>query len=294
VIRRFSLRPDDDASDRWPWPVKVYTLGRFEVQVEDKPLSFGRKAPRRPLAVLKLLIACGPEPMPEHKLADALWPDEPGDSARRSCEMAVHRLRALLGARESVQVSDGAIGVNRDRCWVDAFELQRHGAGIATSADAHDLGTMREIAERSARLYRDDFLPADADAPWVVPCRDALRACHSRVIASIGSALEREGRTDEAISWYRRGVEADRLLPGHGQGWRQGRAEMELHRQRRALRRRLRMDCRHREVCRHQGSEQLQCGRARAGRDRPGRLRGMERGVGTAMIQPARSARLGS
>jgi pentatricopeptide repeat protein len=211
VIRRFGLRPDDDASDRWPWPVKVYTLGRFEVQVEDKPLSFGRKAPRKPLAVLKMLIACGPEPMPEHKLADALWPDEPGDSARRSCEMAVHRLRALLGARESVQVSDGAIGLNRDRCWVDAFELQRHGAGIAASADAHDLGTTREIAERSARLYRGDFLPADADAPWVVPCRDALRACHTRVVGFIGSALEREGRTDEAISWYRRDVEADRL-----------------------------------------------------------------------------------
>ncbi|HUF22482.1 MAG TPA: hypothetical protein VMP00_17230, partial [Burkholderiales bacterium] len=59
VIRRFKLRPEDASDDRWPWRIKVHTLGRFAVLLEDKPLAFGRKVPRKPVLLLKAMIAYG-------------------------------------------------------------------------------------------------------------------------------------------------------------------------------------------------------------------------------------------
>ena len=60
---------------RRPPSAKVFTLGRFDVEVEGQPLRFGRKAQRRPLELLKLLIALGGASIPVEKVTDSLWPD---------------------------------------------------------------------------------------------------------------------------------------------------------------------------------------------------------------------------
>jgi len=45
LIRRNRLSPDPANPDleQWPWPVKFYTLGRFGLLVDDRPVEFGRK-----------------------------------------------------------------------------------------------------------------------------------------------------------------------------------------------------------------------------------------------------------
>ncbi|MFP5406791.1 MAG: hypothetical protein ACLGHY_10795, partial [Gammaproteobacteria bacterium] len=37
LIRKRRLSPGDRYPERWPWPVRIYTLGRFEVRLEDQP-----------------------------------------------------------------------------------------------------------------------------------------------------------------------------------------------------------------------------------------------------------------
>ena len=55
LVRRFNLRAPAHPPGAWPWCVKVFSLGRFEVQVNDVPLRFEGKTPRRPLALLKVI-----------------------------------------------------------------------------------------------------------------------------------------------------------------------------------------------------------------------------------------------
>ena len=73
----------------WPWPVRILTLGRFEVWCEDQKLEFPGRAPRKVLAVLKVIVAGGGEAVAIARLSDALWPDEEGDAARKAFDVAL-------------------------------------------------------------------------------------------------------------------------------------------------------------------------------------------------------------
>ena len=57
LAREFDVRPEPLDIEEWPWPVKIYTLGRFGVVLRDKPLSFPRKTPRRLIGLLKALVS---------------------------------------------------------------------------------------------------------------------------------------------------------------------------------------------------------------------------------------------
>ena len=56
--------------------MKLFTLGRFAVEIEGMPLQFGGKTPRKPLAVLKTIVAFGGSEVPQARLIDALWPGD--------------------------------------------------------------------------------------------------------------------------------------------------------------------------------------------------------------------------
>ena len=83
--------------ETWPWPVKVFTLGRFEVLTGERPVRFAGKAQRKPLALLQALIALGGQRVREARLTEALWPDADGDAAHQALSTTLHRLRRLIG-----------------------------------------------------------------------------------------------------------------------------------------------------------------------------------------------------
>ena len=97
VIRRHRLRPPSTDIANWPWVVSVRTLGGFEVQLDGAPLRFAGKAPRKPLALLKAIIAFGGVEVPHAKLIDALWPGDEGDAGKQALGVTLVRLRKLLG-----------------------------------------------------------------------------------------------------------------------------------------------------------------------------------------------------
>jgi len=217
TVRQFKLRPDQAADERWPWRIRVFTLGRFQIQVDDKAVTFGRKTPRKPIALLKACIALGGHAVPERRLLDAIWPDEEGDAARHSFLAALHRLRSLLGARESLIYEDGSLTLSRSLCWVDALHLDAVLSG-ATGQGADAGGTPRASAwESVARLYHGAFLPEE-DAPWVLPFRERLSTRLMHCVLATARALEAQCRWDEAIGWYQRGLDADPLTESFYQG----------------------------------------------------------------------------
>jgi DNA-binding SARP family transcriptional activator len=199
LICLFRLKPPADAPDLWPRPVRIRTLGRFEVQVQDQPLEFSRKIPRKTLALLKALIAHGAEQVSEQWLCDSLWGDEEADAARQVLGVTVLRLRKLLGNEEAVGQQGGKIWLDRRLCWVDAWRFQ---ALLANAQKSDGL-------PGALTLYAGAFLPDDEGEPWSVAMRERLRGKFIHALATHGRTLEAQGHVDEAIRLYLRGIDAD-------------------------------------------------------------------------------------
>lgn len=218
LIRKFNWPAPSPDVEPWPWPTRVYTLGRFEVVVDNKPLSFPRKTPRRLTGLLKTLVSLGGREVPEQKLIDALWPEEEGDAARHALTVALHRLRRLLGDAHALQVEDGKISLNRERVWIDALEVDRVFTVAKSALGRGDRVAFDHAVKRVGVLYQGQFLPADSDVLWSVSMRERLKAGFVQFVADYGEQLESSGHWNEAADWYRRGLAADDLSESFYQG----------------------------------------------------------------------------
>ncbi len=204
LITRRKLAPPGSQISAWPWPLRIYTLGPFRVVHEGQPLVFTRKAQKKPLAVLMALVALGGQSVSAARIAEVLWPDAEGDAARAALNTALYRLRQLLETEEAITVADGKLSLDPRLVWVDrwAFEaLDAASAGVSATA-------------RLFELYRGHFLEQEEEAPWLIAPRNALKARFEKGVECLGQALEAEGRDDEAVAIYERGIALDMLAEG--------------------------------------------------------------------------------
>jgi len=164
LVRALHVRPDAEAPEDWPWPVRLYVLGSFSLPREGEPVEFPRKAQKRPLALLKALLAFGGQGVDGAALAHALWPDAEADDAQDSLTMAVHRLRKLLGDESAILVRDGKCSLNSEVIWTDVWTLERVLAAIdARPAEGAELEAHLRALQH---LYRGHFLEYDAQGTW--------------------------------------------------------------------------------------------------------------------------------
>jgi LuxR family maltose regulon positive regulatory protein len=211
-IRDWGIPPPGEEVPHWPWPVKVRTLGGFEVLLHDRPIEFGRKAPKKTLALLKAVVARGGS-APDAALIDTFWPDEEGDAAARSLAAAVHRLRGLLGEGDAVQQQGGVVSLDRSKVWVDAWSFER-ALTESREAGARDTGA----ATAALALYRGAFLAEEEGESWPVATRERLRSKFIQAVADHATRLEAAKRHQEAIDWYLRGLDADSVVEPFYQG----------------------------------------------------------------------------
>jgi len=216
TIRRLHIKPPVDGPESWPWPVKIFTLGRFEVLCDDQKLDFPGRAPRKVLAVLKAIVAGGGEAVAIAHLTDAFWPDEEGDAARKAFDVALVRLRRLLGNAEAVIVRDEQVALNREVCWVDAWTFARNVEVVERGEGTPQV--LLRAGQRALESYRGAFLPADAEDKSVLVIRLKLRDLLSRLVSAVGRQLEATGEWEAALACYRRGIEADELAEEFYQG----------------------------------------------------------------------------
>ncbi|QQS54149.1 MAG: hypothetical protein IPM89_15265 [Candidatus Competibacteraceae bacterium] len=214
LIRKRGLLPDLTAamSERWPWSVKIYTLGRFALLVDDQPVTFGRKVQHKPLELLKILIAWGGRDVSQARIADVLWPDAEGDAAQQTLATTLHRLRRLLSHEHALSVRDGRLSLDSRYCWVDVWCLERHinqtlaracetNGGIAPA----DLATATDVL---LRAYHGPFLGQDPE-PWAMQTRDHLRNRYLKCLDEIGDYWEKMEDWSIARACYERGLEVD-------------------------------------------------------------------------------------
>jgi DNA-binding SARP family transcriptional activator len=215
VIRKLDLSPplppDCGAAncymEEWPYPVKIYTLGRFVIIRDKEPLHFSGKEQKKPLDLLKALIAFGGSDVPEEQLTDALWPEADGDQAHKSLETTLSRLRRLLGGEEFIKYRARQLSINPLCCWVDSLALGQLVERIMTTSPDQAI----PHCEKALALHKGPFLPADTALPWAVTSRETLKNRLLKIAITAGRHHEQGGDWERAAEYYYKGIETDNL-----------------------------------------------------------------------------------
>ncbi len=209
LIRRFGWRPPAGHSEHWPWAIRIHALGTFRVLIDDQPLTFSRKAPRKPIALLQAIVAFGGADVAVTRLLDALWPDADGDSAYHSLSLGLHRLRRLLGHPEAILMAEGRLSLNPGLVWCDAHHLQQ-------LLEPGQRSTQR--VGRALQLYRGHLLADSDEHAWAIGPRETLREKLVRAVSEVAAELESVGSHEQAASWYAGGTNIDPLAEAFSQG----------------------------------------------------------------------------
>ncbi len=193
--------------EAWPYPLKIRTLGTFEILINDEALVFSSKEQKKPLELLKALIACGGQNVPRERLTDALWPDSDGDLALKSFEMTLSRLRRLLGKDDVILSRARHLSIDARLCWVDSLALEQLMNRIQDTPDEQ----VMPLCAKAIKLYRGPFLAADAGLHSVVVKRETLKNRLLRVIMRAGRQHEQAADWEAAARQYEVGIETDSL-----------------------------------------------------------------------------------
>jgi DNA-binding SARP family transcriptional activator len=210
--RQLTVHPADVDSDTWPWPIKIRTLGRFDVLVDDTPITFPVKAQRRPVALLKALIATGASHVREERLVALLWPEASGDTGQFALTTTLHRVRRLLGLPDAILRQEGRLSLNSQLCWVDSLTLQRlleQSRAVSSESD-ESWQQLDALTRRIAQLYSGGFLTDEEDdAAWIATARQQLQTKVIEYVLRVGALAERRDRWLEAAEAYEFGMKVD-------------------------------------------------------------------------------------
>jgi LuxR family transcriptional regulator, maltose regulon positive regulatory protein len=215
LVRKRKLLPKEPPLEveAWPWPIRIHTLGRFEILKDGQLLQSKGKLQRKPLALLKTIIAFGAKGVREDSLIDALWPEAEGDAAALALTSAIHRLRRLLAHEEAILRRGNELSLDELYCWVDvaAVErlLERADSVLRNASEEHAWSEALKLIQRAVELYKGPFLGGDADAPWTIPLNDRLRRRLLRQLVRVGHHWEEREDLHQAISVYEEALRVD-------------------------------------------------------------------------------------
>lgn len=211
LIRQRGVRPPGAGVPDWPWPIEIRAIGPLEIRVDDATLRFEGKAQRKPLVMLKALVALGARNVPQDQLIDAVWQEPVEGDERKAFDVTVHRLRKLLGHDRGILVSDGRVGLNPDIVWLDVWALDvRLGAPKPAAPDFDGAAAELERAAPAVmELYRGQFLAGEADSAWTLPMRNRIGSRFQRFVLQLGEHWELNGRQEHAAALYERALEID-------------------------------------------------------------------------------------
>lgn len=208
-IRQHNLPAPDPALADWPWPLALRGFGELEVLLNGQPLVHGAgKVAQRPLDLLRATLARGADPLPVTTAMEWLWPDADPAAQRKSFDVALLRLRRLLGDPRLIRLEGGRLWLDPQWVWSDVAALhallQRIGSGRQLP-----LAELQDLATRLLGTMRGAFLAGD-DSDWVSAARSRYRQRFVVAVSQLADQL-RPQDVDAAIQLYERALDIEPL-----------------------------------------------------------------------------------
>ena len=203
-----AMRPDLAA---WPWPIRVHTFGGLRIEIDGQALVFKGKVAKKPLELLLFVIASSGSDVSLATVAFALWRELDGDKARAALNVALHRLRKLLGNDDALLLEHGRLSLNPQRVWVDCLAFEQLADSVGLPAVDTLAAPARAAAERAQALYRGPFLHDSEDEAWQMVYRSRLESKFKRMVTLLARAAVARGDSAAARALLARGLEFDAL-----------------------------------------------------------------------------------
>lgn len=198
VIRTRCLMPPPVRPAKWPWPLKVFVLGGFRIEVDGTQIDLGSKPPTRALDILRALSLARAQTCPLESLHDWLWPDLDGDQAKAACEQALHRLRKTLGKGDFIVQREGRVSLPSDKVWVDLSDWE---ARIKRALSRNGNMTNPEKEELLASFPGPPLSPGSLP-PWAIPAAEKVRDGYINLAIEVGKHWENAGYASMARDAY--------------------------------------------------------------------------------------------
>lgn len=217
LVNTRKLSPDEPPFHLggWPWPLKIYTLGGFRVEKNGKPAELADLKNRKPILLLKVIIASSVIGLRQEEIIDLLWPESEGDLSYQAFKTNLHRLRKLLGAQDAVQIKDGRINLNRTICWVDLSAIEdlisKAQKAIRMSTSGEGFSTAALYASEAFKLYKGPFLAGDTLSELTNHVRTRLKRRMVSIAEKLWDHFREKSDTEQASFWREQFLTAKKM-----------------------------------------------------------------------------------
>jgi DNA-binding SARP family transcriptional activator len=214
LIRIHKLTPGSPPHhiENWPWTLRIHTFDRFQVIKDGEPIRFSGKTQKKPLDLLKVLVAYGGIEVNVDQIIDALWYEADGDMAHSAFSTTLNRLRKLIGIKNIIQLHNGKITLNQNFCQVDTWAFERTLNEAKTLWEQGEKKKTIFLYEKAINSYRGHFLAKESEGPWMIPLRERLKNRFLRAIIKLGKCREQQQEFEKAIECYEKGLLVDNLI----------------------------------------------------------------------------------
>lgn len=208
-VRLHGLPGRDPTLADWPWPLVLRSFGEFEAVRGGESLTRqSGKTAQRPLDLLRAVLANGAAPLPVATAMQWLWADADPAAQRKAFDVALLRLRRLLGDPRLLRLEGGRLSLDERWCWSDVAALQQlfHRIGSAHGAP---LPRLQAWARRLLDLMQGPFLAAE-DADWAAAARERYRQRFIVTASQLAAHIEPLD-VSAAIRLYERALDIEPL-----------------------------------------------------------------------------------
>lgn len=209
--------------------LKVFLLGGFRVQVDERLLEAGAFRLRKGRSLIKLLSLERHQRLHSEQVAEALWFEAQPEAAMNSLYQVLHATRRVLSGESRqcpfLRFEDEMLVLSEEsHAWVDVSAFEN------AVRQAQWTGTS-EALEQALALYTGELLPEDRYEEWAETHRQRLHDYFLLVLSKLGQYHAAHQDFQRAAGVYERLVQADPLNEESVVGWMRSLAEQGMRRQ---------------------------------------------------------------
>lgn len=180
-------------------PIRIFTLGRFEVRRGDWVLPNDDWSRRKAAALLQRLAV--ERRLHKEQAIEFLWPNSDPDAGANNLYRTIYALRQTLdsslgdGTAEATFTFQQGILSLAESAWVDAHEFEK----LCSQASTNPPDNVRSVLERALELYEGELLPDELYAEWTFTHRDRLRRSYREASLTLAEHRREAGEYEHAI-----------------------------------------------------------------------------------------------